>query len=249
MPWIAALLPKVGPLLLKQWLPIVLVGLLVGQQAQLWGARREGRALQATIEGQKAELAEVRGAIVKLTEAAKILKPGETTTIYVDRPFIVRVPGQVVTREVPVVVTRTEKTIETKVETVQLPAKEIQTIIDKSPQSLIFDLTASRDIKAGEKFRVVVSQIQPGIWQPILEIGAPITAEVRTVTPVERIPQIREPSRWTFSAYGGWSSVDALVAGARARYALNRTWSVEGQAERRFTPGLWEYRILAVATF
>lgn len=209
MVMLKAFVPKALPFFVRQWLPLVLVGLLLGQQFQMWQTRRENTALRHTIEAQKAELAEVRGAIVKLTEAARALRPGETRTIYVDRPVTVRLPGQVIEKQVPVIVTRTEHTIETKVRTVELPAKEIERIIRESPQTIVADLTASRDIAKGEKFRVIVAQIQPGVWQPILELGAPITADVRTVTPIERIPApAREPSRWTFAGLLGPALTD-----------------------------------------
>lgn len=241
--WLVKIVPKVLPVLSKHWLAVVLVGLLVGQQAQLWGARRENRAFQATIEAQKTEMAEVRQSLQKLTEAAAALKPGETTTITVPVPGPVRIVTQI--KEVPVIVTRTEKTVETRVQTVTLPPEKIREIIDKSPQSLIFDLTATRDIKEGEKFRVVASQIQPGVWQPILEIGAPITAEVRTVTPTERIPQAPTVQRLEGRLVGGYDALSGWITGARLTYQVDQRWAAEAEAGRAFAPpGSWYWRVV-----
>jgi len=233
MLWVTTLIPKVLPAVAKHWLPIVLVGLLTGQQVQLWQSRRDNRALTATINVQKDELAEVRGALQKMTAAVASLKPGETTTITVPVPGPVRVVTQI--KEVPVIVTRTEKTVETKVETVTLPPERIREIIDRAPQSLVFELTATRDIKMGEKFRVVASQIQPGIWQPILEIGAPITADVRTVTPTERIPQPPAPAaRLEGRLLAGYDGFDRWIAGVRLTQPVGARWAVEGEARYRF---------------
>lgn len=235
-------LKALGPLALKHWLPLVLVGLLAGQQVQLWQSRRVNTALQVTINAQKDELAQTRGALQKLTDTVATLKPGESTTITVPVPGPVRIVETI--KEVPVVVTRTEKTIETKVQTVTLPPQRIQEIIDKSPQSLVFDLTATRDIKAGEKFRVVASMISPGIYQPILEIGAPITAEVRTVTPAERIPQPVTVQRFEGRLLAGFDSLDQWIAGVRVTYNLSRAWALEGEGRYRVTMGDWRWSIL-----
>lgn len=209
MLWLLKLVPLLGKVPTALWGAVrrnpLAAGLAVLLVVQMLTARLEAGRLIRQVEQQKDELAALRGALQKLSDAAATLKPGETKTIFVDRPFPVTVPGatRMVEKEVPVIVTRTEHTVETKVQTVTLPGKEIERIIRDAPQSIVADLTATRDIKAGEKFRVVVSQIQPGIWQPILELGAPITAEVRTVTPVERIPQLPAERRLEVRPYIG----------------------------------------------
>lgn len=244
-PLVTGLLTKALPFLGKHWLTLVLVGLLGFTQVQ-------NRQLLTTINQQKQEMAELRGAITQLSDAAKNLPVGKSTTIYVDRPVPYAVPGQpqIIETKVPVVVTRTETKIETQVKTIELPPKEIQTIIDKSPQTVVVNLEATRDIPKGEKFRVVVAQVQPGIWQGVLDLGSPVSATVTTVTPTERIPQPVHVSPWSFSLYSGYSTSFAFVTGLRAQYALNRNLTIEGSAEHRWAaPAGEEYRLLAIWKF
>lgn len=183
---LVALSTRALPFLAKNWLSVILVGLLASTQIQLAGARRETRALLAVVNEQKQELADARGTIKQLDQAVKNQKPGETKIVYIPKPEYIQLPA----REIPVIVTRTEKTIETKVsDPIVLPPKEIEKIINTAPQSLIFNLEATRDIQKGEKFRVIAAQIAPGVYQPILELGSPVTGTVITVTPVDKIPQ------------------------------------------------------------
>lgn len=238
------------PVLLKHGLSIVLVGLLVGQQIS---SGIQLRRLNAANNELKTQLSQALGTIAQLNDAVKTMRPGETRTITVDRPYPVTVtlPGQVITKEVPVVVTRTEKTIETKVETLTLPPQTIKEFIDKSPQTLVFEMTATRDIAKGERFRVIGSLIAPGVYQPILDIGAPITTTLTTTTPIEKIPQPIQIRRLTFSLRGGYSSYFAApLAGVRADYKLTPHWSVETSFDHIFrNPSVQDIRVLAVLSF
>jgi len=233
----------------KSLLILAIVALFGWQQIGLNRLQRANNDLVA-------QLAKANGTIQQLNDAVKNLPVGQSRTVYVDRPYPVTVEGpgktQVVEKQVPVVVTRTEHTIETRIQTLTLPPKEIQTIIDKSPQTLVFDLTATRDIAKGEKFQVVASQVAPGIFQPILQIGAPVSVEEHTVTPIQNIPKPVLVKRWTFAAYTGYSALDRFVTGLRADYSLSRTWSLEGSTEYRWQglPGKhWDARLLLTATF
>jgi hypothetical protein len=257
MPAVAlALLVKLPAL---AWGPIkrnpiaaVLVLLLIGQQVQLWQGRRENTALRQTINAQKTEMAALRGAIQKLTDAAATLKPGETRTIYVDRPVMVQVPGQTITKEVPVVVTRTEKTIETKVEVLRIPGEKITEFVEKSPQSIVATMTALRPIAQGEKFVATFVQLQPGVWQPLVTPDSPIGIEAKVVTPVDRIPQPAPvASRFTVTLYSGYAfgATPSWISGARADYRLSPRWGLEADAAHFWRTRTQEYRLLATFTF
>ena len=250
LPVIVSAWKVAGPLLGKHGATIGLVALLGVQQFQGWRAERRHTAqvktLTDSIEGFKKELASARGTIQKLSDAAANLKPGETKTVFVDRPvYLPGAPGATVTKEIPVVVTRTEKTIETKVETVTLPAKEIERIVNTAPQSLVFTLTATRDIAKGETFRVTAAQVQPGVYQPLLELGAPITAEVRTVTPVERIPAPppapRRLEAVLYTDYSTWHRT--AVTGAALEYRLGAGFSARAGSEYLWNGRGIDYRL------
>jgi hypothetical protein len=210
-------------LLVNHWRRAVAMLLIVVVLGYVWAFQRQISRLTAVIEAQKVELAEARGAIVKLSEAAKTLKPGEKVIEYVPRPQYVpyAVPGPV-----RVEYLREPGRIETRVETIQLPPKEIEKILDRSPQSIIAEFTATRDIQAGEKFRLVAAQIAPGVYQPILELGAPVTVEVRTATPLDRIPVTVTASRWSF----------AVLVGTDVGHPLGATVLTAVEAEYRFAP-------------
>lgn len=209
----------------------VLVLLLIGQQVQRWQDRRENTALRQTVNSLRTELAEARGAMVKLAEAAK-LKPDERATAEIPKPQYIPYP---VDRPGPLRIEyiREPGRIETRVETITLPGTVIDKIIDTAPQSIIAEFTATRDIKAGEKFRLVAAMVAPGVYQPILELGAPVTVDVRTATPVDKIPTPTAPtSRWSGRVYGGYGTADRILTGLRVNYRLNR-WDLEGQGECR----------------
>jgi hypothetical protein len=236
-----------GPLLSKHGVTLLLVALLGVQQVQArMTARRHAQqveALTASLEGLKTELASARGTIQKLSDAAANLQPGETKTVYVDRP--VYLPGKETTKEIPVVVTRTEKAIETRLQTVQLPGKEIERIVNTAPQSIVAELTATRDIRAGEKFKVTMVQAAPGIYQPLLELGAPITAEVKTVTPVERIPAPpAAPRRLEVTLYTDYSTLNrTAITGATVGYRLSDHLHARGVVEYPWNGRGLDYRL------
>lgn len=243
MPWL---------LILKHWragVAVVLVAAIVGYVVTL---QRQIGALTAALNAKKTENAQMRQAIQKLTEAAAQLKPGETRTIYVDRPVMVQVPGQTIVREVPVVVTRTERTVETRVETLRIPGETIREFIEKSPQSIVATMTALRDIKAGEKFAATFVQLQPGVWQPLVTPDSPIGIEAKVVTPIERIPQpVPVASRLTFTLYSGYAfgTASSWVTGLRADYRLSPRWGLEADAAHLWSTRTQQYRLLATLKF
>lgn len=212
-----------------------LIAIIVTQgyigRIQTQGLERRIKEGQQREEKLKEALAIANQAIVRLDEKAKSLPPGKTETV------LIRVPEYIgYEKPVPILVTRAEKTIETKIETVALPPEKIKEIIDKSPQSLVFEIEATRDIAKGEKFKIVASQVAPGVWQPILEIGAPIKVDAKTVTPIDKIPQpqtVASPRRFHVTLYAGYSLLDAGVLGIRPSYVFSRTFGIEGQVECR----------------
>jgi hypothetical protein len=184
------------------------------------GLRRE--------EEYKAALARANQAIAVLDERAKTLPPGKTETVFIKVPEYIGYE-----KPMPVLVTRTERAVETKIETITLPAEKIKEIIDRSPQSLVFEIEATRDIVKGEKFRIIASQIQPGFWQPILDIGAPIKVDAKVVTPIDKIPQpqiVALERRFHVTGLVGHSFNLGPFLAARINYALNQTFGLEAQA-------------------
>ncbi len=170
------------------------------------------------------------------TISREILKqipvPGETKVITVDRPIYLVGPE----RQIPVTVTRTERQIETKVQTVTLPPEKITQIIERAPQSILVKMEATRDIRQGEKFELSAVQVTPGVYQGLLPVGAPISAEVSTISAVPNaLPgpgwmvrleplagliylkeisavvgvhvRVDSPSHWTLDAAGGYSNL------------------------------------------
>lgn len=218
------------PLVLKHWKAGIAVFLVAAVMGYVVTLQRQIAALTGTIEAQKTEMAQMRQAMQKLADAAAALRPGETRTIYVDRPFMVQVPGQTITREVPVVVTRTEHTIETRVETLRLPGEKITEFIEKSPQSIVATMTALRPIAQGEKFSATFVQLQPGVWQPLVTPDSPIGIEAKVITPIERIPApAPTPSRWT----------TAFLLGPDAFHPRGATVLTRAEIEYRLSPRLF----------
>jgi hypothetical protein len=219
--------------LLKKYgvvLGLVLVIVVQGYMGQINISRLERQIAEGLRreEEYKAALARANQAIAVLDERMKALPLGRTETI------TIRVPEYIgYEKPVPILVTRTEKTIETKIETLTLPPERIKEIIDRSPQSLVFEIEATRDIAQGEKFRIIASQIQPGVWQPILDIGAPIKVEATVVTPIDKIPQLQivaPERRFHITGLVGHSLNLGPFLAARVNYALNQTLGLEAQA-------------------
>lgn len=222
------LLLKALPFLKANALVLILLATMTGQHVLF---TRSVNLLTEQNRLLKVELASARGTIQELNTAVATMKPGETKIIYVDKPIYIPGATQTIETKVPVFVTRTDTRIETTVkDPIVLPPKEIQTILDRSPQSLIFNLEATRDIAKGEKFRVIATQIAPGVYQPILEVGSPITGTVTTVTPTDRIPQ---PAPTVYAFQPGWhlgGRMDTRPAGS-----LDVTYqNIIGNGEYRF---------------
>jgi hypothetical protein len=252
LPWLKTLGSlAIGPL---KWLfaaakrnPLAAL-LIVALLWQAWSSRQEIRARDRTIAEQtqllrdvKDENARLNGAIRQLSEAVKNLKPGERTTAEIPKPQYIpyAVPGPLRIEYI-----REPGRIETRVETIQLAPKEIEKVIDKSPQSIIAEFTATRDIAKGEKFRLVAAQIAPGVYQPILELGAPVTAEVRTATPLDRIPTPTvEPSRWSFAGLAGMDVGHprgaTILTGLETEYRLTRSTARVEQFARLAADWRW----------
>lgn len=257
-PWLKLI---VWPLLRRHWLPGLLVVLLASQQVSSVltrrGLERQLAESRRQTETLTRELAQTRQAMTELKASVAALKPGEARTIYVDpNPALLRAlesaRGQILTveKQVPVVVTRTEHTVETRVQTVELPGREIERIIRESPQSIVATMTALRDIRQGEQFSATFAQIQPGIWQPLVTPGSPVGIEARVITPVERIPAPPAPeARLSLSLYGGYSTLDQWVTGLRGQYRLTPHLRLEGQAEHRWRSNTQDYRLLFSVTF
>lgn len=207
----------------------VLVLLLVGQQFQLWQGRRENTALRQTINTLKDDNARLNGSIRQLTDMVARLKPGERATAEIPKPQYIPYP---VDRPGPLRIEyiREPGRIETRVETITLPGTVIDKVIDTAPMTIIAEFTATRDIKAGEKFRLIATQVSPGVYQPILDLGSPVTVDVRTATPVDKIPApTREPSRWAF----------AFLVGGDATHPRGPTVLTRAELEYRLSPRLF----------
>jgi hypothetical protein len=222
------------PLVLKHWKAGIAVFLVAAVMGYVVTLQRQIAALTRVIEGQKTEMAQMRQAMQKLADAAAVLKPGERVVEYIPRPQYIPYPVAGPPGPLRVEYIREPGRIETRVETIRLPAEQIEKVIDRSPQTIIAEFTATRDIAKGEKFRLVAAQISPGVYQPILDLGAPVTVEVRTATPVDKIPAPTPAFvRWSGRLYGGYGTTDHALTGLRVNYRLDRRWDVEGQGECR----------------
>ena len=253
--WLLRVLPFLGKIRLSPqgWLIVVLIGALVAQGA--WGRVQTGRlerrleAVATEREELKRQIAQQNANIVQLTEAVKNLKVGERATGEIPKPQYIpyAVPGPLKVEYI-----RVPGAIQTRVETIRLPGKDIEKIIDTAPQTIIAEFTATRDIKAGEKFRLIAAQVSPGIYQPILDLGAPVTVEVRVATPIDKIPApIPTPSRLTFTAYSGYAFgvSPSWLTGIRADYRLSQRWGLEADAAYFWSTRTQQYRLLATLTF
>lgn len=229
------LLKTLFSLLGRNALAVVLLAVVAVQAYQV-------RQRDRQVNDLKEALAQANGAIVRLERSLRDLPPGKPVVVEVPRPTYVPVPGPLRVEYVKVpgpTVTR----IETKVETLRLPGETIERVVDRSPQSIVAQVTATRDIKAGETFRVTFSQVQPGVWQPMLELNAPVEVDARVITPEPMVPRQVEPRRWSVSLYGGYSFLDGPVTGARVGYSLSASLVAEGQVERRWQANATDYRV------
>ncbi len=202
---------RAWPYISRNWLAALLAVALVSQQA----------IYQRQIRALRAELREARGVVREIVR----VEPGETKTVYV------KVPGEVIREKVPVVVTRTERSVEYRTQTVTLPPKEIERALLAAPAAIQADFVAARDIRAGERFTLTLAQVAPGAWQAFMPPDSPVQV---TVTSRVQSAQVAPTSRWSFQVYAGYDSRAGPVTGVRASYGLGGAASVDVAGEYRW---------------